>query len=424
MRVLWICNRAIPAVSKHLNIKSDNKEGWLAGLSEKMLSNKKDNIVLGICFPVPLEQAEYKGEYEVTAYGFYEDPVHFEIYDERLEERFAKIYDDFKPDVIHIFGTEYGHTLAACRAATDKSRILIGIQGLCSVYSKHYFDGLPDEIINSYTLRDFLKKDNIAAQKNKFEIRGNHEIEALSLAGNITGRTDWDRHYSSEFSPNAKYHFMNETLRTNFYGGRWKFEDCEKYSIFVSQGDYPIKGLHLLLEAMPDILKKYPDTKVYVSGNKVTGEDGLKKRILIGSYGKYLRKLIKRNGLEDKVEFLGSLNAEKMKERYLRSNMYLSPSVMENSPNSVGEAMLLGVPIVSSDVGGVKNLIENGTEGFIYDALDVKALTESVCKMFELNGTDKMTEMTDNAVRHGSITHNGDTNYSRLMEIYEDIVGR
>ena len=106
MRVLWICNRAIPAVSKHLNIKSDNKEGWLAGLSEKMLSNKKDNITLGICFPVPLEQAEYKGEYEVTAYGFYEDPVHFEIYDDRLEERFAKIYDDFKPDELTTLQTD------------------------------------------------------------------------------------------------------------------------------------------------------------------------------------------------------------------------------------------------------------------------------------------------------------------------------
>ncbi len=420
MRVLWVCNRAIPVVAKHINIECGNKEGWLTGLSEKLLSEKVEDLKLGICFPLN-DRPNLKKECEVTAYTFFEDCVNFEKYDPSTEERFKEIYDDFKPDVIHIFGTENAHTLAACRACEDKSKLLVGIQGLCSVYAEHYYDGLAERIINENTLRDFLKKDNISKQHDKFVKRGEHEIEALSLTGNVTGRTDWDRHYSEKFAKKAKYHFMNETLRSNFYSGEWKYEKCEKYSIFVSQGDYPIKGLHVLLEAFPSVLERFEEAKIYVSGQRITGEESLKRRILIGRYGKYIRELIKKGNLSDKVVFLGSLYAEEMKKRYLSSNVFVSPSMMENSPNSVGEAMLLGMPLVSSDVGGVKNLFDNETEGFIYPSLDVNALSDSICKVFSMNGSEEQKNMGKAASRHARITHNPDTNYKRLLEIYEEI---
>lgn len=423
MKVLWICNRAIPVAAKHLHIDCGNKEGWLAGLSEKLLSLKEENLELGICFPLN-DRPNLNERCEVAVYTFAEDPVRFELYDEALEGRFREIFEDFKPDVIHIFGTEYSHTLAACLAFEKKEKILVGIQGLCSVYAEHYFDGLPENVINGNTLRDFLKKDNIAEQKAKFEERGRHEIKALSLTGNVTGRTDWDRHYTGVFAPDAEYHFMNETLRSNFYEGAWKFENCEEYSIFVSQGDYPIKGLHVLLEAFPSVLKKYPKARLYVAGNRITGEESLKKKILIGSYGKWINKLLKKGGIKDKVIFLGSLNAEEMKERYLKSNLYLSPSMMENSPNSVGEAMILGMPVVSSDVGGVTNLLSDKEEGFVYPSLDKEALVNSICDAFALNGSERQKEMGKAAARHANITHNPENNCRRLLEIYREIVNK
>ena len=420
MRVLWVVNQCIPVIAKHLNIEVPNKEGWLTGLSEKLIAEKDNDLTLGIAFNAGFEEGRYKGEYEVTAYGYDDDVSVPEEYDESLEYRFKEIIDDFKPDVIHIFGTEYPHTLAVCKAAPDTSKVLIGIQGLCSVYADHYFDGLPQEMYVKETLRDRIKSDNIVKQQAKFVKRGELEIEAIKLAKNVTGRTSWDKKYTSEYNPDAKYYFMNETLRSNFYEGKWKLETCEKHTLFASQGDYPIKGLHVLLRALPEIKKDYPDVKLYVAGNKITGEDSLKKKILIGTYGRYINKLIKDGGLSDNVVFLGSLSAEKMKERYLKSNAFISPSMMENSPNSLGEAMLLSMPVISSDVGGVRDLMSE-EEGFIYPSLDEKALVDSVKKCFELNGSDTQREMCEKAGAKARITHDPDTNFKRLLEIYKSI---
>lgn len=54
--------------------------------------------------------------------------------------------------------------------------------------------------------------------------------------------------------------------------------------------------------------------------------------------------------------------------RYLASSVFVSVSTIENSPNSVGEAMLFGCPVVSSCVGGVLDMLEHGQEGFLYQA--------------------------------------------------------
>ena len=92
------------------------------------------------------------------------------------------------------------------------------------------------------------------------------------------------------------------------------------------------------------LLEKYPDARVYVAGSSLVEYRTLKQKLKISAYGKYLRRLIRENGLGDRILFLGRLNAEQMRDRYLKSSLFLCPSSLENSPNSLGEAMLLGSP--------------------------------------------------------------------------------
>ena len=433
MRVLWVCNIMLPVVAEHLQLEVSNKEGWLTGLSTTILRHQKENgIELGVCFPVEENLAELEQVLQVPginariyAFGFYEDIHRAEVYEEKMEKRLEEIIRKFSPDVLHCFGTEYPHTLAAVRAFDTRERTLIGIQGLCSIYARHFRADLPDDVWKRITFRDRVKQDDLRRQYEKYVQRGVYEIEAVQLAGHITGRTGWDKKYTGEWNPQAKYHFMNETLRSNFYEGIWKEEACKEHSIFLSQGDYPIKGLHYMLRAMPEILREYPDAEIYVAGNSIIktaaekGISGLKGKLKLESYGKYILQLMEETGTLQKVHFLGRLNAEQMKKQYLGSHVFVCPSSIENSPNSVGEAMLLGVPTVCADVGGVADIFTDRVDGLLYPAGDVGKLAEAVKVMF---AGEEQVEAYRKAERlHAAKTHDAQKNYERLMEIYREI---
>ena len=446
MKVLWLCNLILPEIARELGLEASNKEGWVAGLAEIMLREQKQNqIKLAVASPVPERLLSSRDEVltreltvqggEITFFGFAEDVDHLHLYDEGLEKRLAKVMEKFEPEVIHCFGTEFPHTLAACRAVKDRSKILITIQGLCAPYADAYEADLPERVIRRKTFRDLLKRDDIPTQKEKFRLRGIHEREAVSLAGNLGGRTAWDRSFGTEWNPGARYFVMKETLRSNFYEGRWEKEKCEPHSIFLSQGDYPIKGLHYMLAAMPGILEKYPDAKVYVAGNRITAYQTWKEKLKISSYGKYLRELMAEHHLEDKVIFLGKLSSAQMKEQYLKSSLFVCPSSIENSPNSLGEAMLLGMPCVTADVGGILSIFDAGKDGVAYEGFrapekeeDGKALqriagnlADAVLEIWSDSGREKA--YCESAREHALRNHNGQENYLRTLEVYAEVAG-
>lgn len=444
MRVLWVCNVMLPSIAKQLGREASNKEGWVSGLAEMILSRQKENgIVLGIAFP--MERDGFRGEIKredggrFQCYGFEEDVNQAHVYQARLEESMAQILKEFQPDVVHCFGTEYGHTLAVTRICDRPQRILVGLQGLCAVYANTYMASMPEKVRKSVTFRDWLKKDTLVMQQQKFVKRGEMERESVKRAGNVTGRTDWDRYYAAEWNPQVSYYAMNETLRPAFYSDCWKRELCQPYTIFLSQGDYPIKGLHYMLLALPGILERFPKVRVCVAGNSLVEDKTWKDRIRLSAYGKYLKDIMRKYQLTDKVTFLGRLDAERMKAQYLASGLFVCCSTLENSPNSLAEAMLLGMPCVSADVGGIPSLFRDRVDGILYRGYrsrensfdnicdekgdDLRELTESLknAVIEMLSDLEKAEEYGRNARKHALITHDRERNYYKLMEIYADI---
>lgn len=454
MKVLWLCNVMLPMIAAQLGVEASNKEGWLSGLADVVLEKKEENgIELAVAFPAP-ESILAEGEEicsgtadasagRLTFFGFREDVAHPERYDPGLEGRMRRIAEAFGPEVVHCFGTEYPHTLALCRTFPRKERILISIQGLCAVYANAYFANLPEKVIRSVTLRDILKRDSIREQQKKFVKRGQMETEAVKLVKHVAGRTAWDSYYTGAWNPGAVYHTLNETLRPDFYGAVWRREDCEPHSIFLSQGDYPVKGLHYMLLALPIIRKKYPDAKVYVAGNSLVRQETIKDRLKISAYGSYLKRLLREHKLQNSVFFLGRLNAAQMKERYLKSHLFVCCSAIENSPNSLGEAMLLGMPCVSADVGGIPSIFTDGSDGLLYEGFrtplngfdnvrDLKCEDGGQAEKISRRLADKVVEMWSdeeqmaryciNARKHAEKNHNREQNYEKMKEIYAGIV--
>lgn len=416
----------LPAIATQLGFGYSNREGWLSGLSERLLTKKHTkDLELAISFPTDEETGEITQTLElgenipVRCFSFLENLNRPDKYNKNLEDRMQQIIAEFEPDIVHIFGTEFPHTLACVKAFGHPERTLIGIQGLCFAIAKAYSANIPLTVKYTMTIRDFLKQDGIWQQQDKFKKRGKYEIEAIKGVSHITGRTDFDRNETKNINPDATYHFMNETMRGCFYKDRWTLENCEPHSIFLSAGDYPLKGFHYVLQAMPQILEKYPDTKIYVAGANLLQNETWKDRLKRSSYGKYLMKLIKQNGLGDKVFMLGRITADEMKAMYLRSHVFVCPSSLENSPNSLGEAMLLGAPCVAANVGGIHNLLEDGQDGLLYPAGDINALAGRILEIFEKEEVTKL--YSSSAKKHAHVTHSGEDNYKRLLEIYDEI---
>ena len=81
--------------------------------------------------------------------------------------------------------------------------------------------------------------------------------------------------------------------------------------------------------------------------------------------------------------------------------------------------MLLGVPIVSADVGGVHNLLTHNRDGILYDKNKPQQMKEAILRIFE---DDKLAmSFSSNARDHAQKTHDAEKNYRRLLEIYHDI---
>jgi len=420
MKVLWLCNVLLPKVANHIGEKINPNGGWMVGLSDSLITN--DDIELTVVFPLSSSESIISGEIDSIKYFGFPQRKASTKYDTKTEIYLSNIVSKAKPDIIHIWGTEYPHTLAmmnVCESMGITDKVLISIQGLCSIISKHYLSGLPYSVVTSYTLRDIIRHENISKQQKNFKIRGKFEVEALKKAKHVDGRTTWDKACVMQVNPDIKYYYCPRMIRRSFYEHQWNIQNCERYSIFISQANYPIKGFHFMLEAMPTILNRFPSTKLYVAGNNIASTDTLKTRIKQSSYGMYLKQLINKYHLENKVFFTGSLDEEKMCDRFLKSHVFVLASTIENSPNSLGEAMLLGVPSIASDVGGVKDMMIHEVDGFVYQHDAPYMLAYYVCEIFE--NSNLAMKFSTNSHNHAMQTHDRKKNVETMLSIYNDI---
>lgn len=320
---MWLCNILIKEFAEAIGQNGYYGGGWMEALS-KDISNRTDNDLI-ICAP-------YRGkcilDRKIGNIHYYAFPTI------KMEIALKKIYSEQKPDIVHIHGTEFSHGYKFIKEVPN-AKWVVSIQGLVSVYANHFYAGVPSNIVNKKTLAQIALNDSIKNGKKAFEKRGKIEEEIIKKAKYVIGRTRWDKACVYNINKEAKYFYCGESLRDAFYEKKWDINKMEKYSIFISQATYPIKGFHMFLKAFKDISKEYPMSKVYVGGKNIINKKGLRNRISKRFYDKYITRLIKNYHLEEKIIFTGPLNEEKMVERMVKSNVVVSPSAIENSPNSV-----------------------------------------------------------------------------------------
>ena len=386
MRILWLTNIRPQGFGSG---KSPTGGGWISGALESV--RKENNIEIFVAYPLLGAKTIIKENFEnVTLLGFAQkkkynvlpSPSH------RLsvlaKRHLREIIDEVKPDILHVFGTESAHSRYAIECYSKPERTIIHVQGLVSVIVKHCEFGIPfwarHMIVPSFPARGTLRRI-----RNRFALAGRDEIEAIKGVDYVMGRTEWDEACTKAINPSVNYIHCGESLRSVFYeeSSQWKYEECKKHTIYFSQSSSQVKGLHLVLPILPQLIKRYPDTHLYIGGNSPVGDKSFKSFIMRSSYGWYLKHLIKKYKLHNYVTFLGPQSAEQVAQNLKNAHVFLSASLIENSPNSVGEAMIVGTPVVSSDVGGVKDFIEHGKNGFIYPMDAPYMIPYYIGKLFE-----------------------------------------
>ena len=415
MKIIWLTNNCPQFLGNVFDIPTTNGQGWLNLLGEKMCSSKNEMIFV---FGYKDVFKSYSNDDNVKVYMF---PAKYSEKDNSkdLFSFFKKIIIKHHPDVIHIHGTEFYHSYSMFLAAKSVGlgdSVVVSIQGLTHVIEKYYLGLLPKRIIKRYTLGDLIRRKNLIRIQKIYKKRGVSETRLLSQVHNVIGRTDWDKNHSKKLNKLVNYYKCNECLRNEFYHGSWDYDKCEKHSIFLSQSSNPNKGMHHAIEALKELVRDYDDAKLYVTGKSVFDIPWYK----IDSYHKYLKDLILSYGLKERVVFLGDLNAEQMKNTFLKANVFILPSAIENSPNSLCEAMMLGVPCVAAYVGGIPSIMDC-TEGQLYTYSDPSMLSYCISNIF--NNKDCFP-MVEKAKKRALQTHDVGLNFNSLMDIYRDICSK
>ncbi len=407
MKVLWITPVMLHPVARVYNKEKTVLGGWVNALFE--LLGKEDGIDLGIICPAPIKDFTTR---EIDGVRFFLIPqsATTEIRKD-IQSYMVEVQKEFKPDVVHVHGSEFpmGYNWIL---ANGVKNVMISIQGLISVIAKYYLAGIND--ISSYnTLRDMIRRDSVTQQQKKFFERGKIERKLLSRVPYIAGRTYWDYSHTRALNPSSKYFKIGEILREGFRSGRkWRYEDCRRHSIFMSQGEYPVKGVHKVIEALEIVKRQYPDVTLRIAGNSPVD----KSFIRLGGYGKYLKTLIKGKGLEDNIRFLGTLGEEEMVKEYLGANLFINASAIENSPNSLGEAMMLRMPVLSSYCGGTPDLLASSPES-LYRFEEGEILACKIIEIFDKEGDVGIAGIEEEL-------YDPRQNVERLLAAYSEINGK
>lgn len=414
MNILWITNILFPEASAKFAGQNELKAtgGWLLGAARMLEQVEGINLSVAAVSTLVRKLEVVKGEkitYYVLPYG-----KGNQAYNKDYEPLWREVKAVAKPDVVHLHGTEYTHGLAYIQAC-GSDNMVVSIQGMKSAYYYYYYGLTKWNIYSHLTLHDAIK-GSIVKEQNNFKSQGEYEKEIIRSVKHIIGRTSWDRANTWAINPNAKYHFCNETLRSEFYDeSRWNYDSCRKHTIFLSQASYPIKGLHQVLNALPIVLQHYPDTQVRIAGNDITNTKGLRNRLRFTGYGSIIKSLIKKHHLNEHITFTGALTAQEMKQEYINCNVFVCPSTIENSPNSLGEAQILGTPVIASYVGGIPDMMK-GDEEHLYRFEEVNMLAEKICRLFA--DEDKQVDMVEVA----KLRHNQEENAKALISIYNEVV--
>lgn len=413
-RILWVVNIPLPAASKALGLPDSPFGGWLSTMTQRL--GRMADVRLGVAMRAPVQQLQSA---EVDGIHYYALPrTGKDGFDARPQDC-AEVLADFRPALVHAEGSEMAYTRRMLQAWSGPC--LLSLQGVINGYEPFELGALrPARVFASLRPRQMLAMGALMINKRlRFVPRLRGERETIAIADHIMGRTPWDRAHAWALNPHAHYHHCSRTLRAPFYSKRWTLAACDRHTIFAGNAASPRKGAHLLLDALVLLRREYPRARLVFAGERPGMNVSPIKRW--AGYSAYLKDRIDQLGLAPHVEFTGILDANDMAERMVDCHVYAMASVIENSPNTLGEAMMVGMPCVSAYAGGAPGMARDEVEALLYRAEDPVPLAYQIKRFFD---SDALCQQLGHAAHErASHTHDPEANLQDLLRAYHEILG-
>ncbi len=335
--------------------------------------------------------------------------------DKLLEEKLSKIVDEEEPDVIDVQGVEFsfGDSLVNCNV---KCPVCVTLQGLAGACADVYVKGMPlKELLLGRSKRNNKRLNGLLERKVMMHIRARKSDKIIKKVNYCIGRTHFDKAEAERINPHIKYYSCNRILRNDFYSYQWDVEKAEKHKLFGIRSEIPYKGLHYAVRVIAKLKEKYPDVLLEVPGGLKVDEP----LSSIASYPKYINELMDKYDVRENIVFLPSLNPREIAEHMMTSRAFYQYSIIENSPNSLAEAQIMGVPSVASNVGGTASYAEDGVSGLLFEVDDIEECAEKISRIFE---DDKLClKLSATGKKIAEERHDVKVNTEKLVSIYREI---
>jgi len=397
MKVLWLS--PTPGLyKKNKGTGGYYGSGWIASL-QKILKENSADIELGVAYPSSCKEDVIR-DGRTIYYPIYKHSKSFfdkllyyyggyKKFDQNcFVAELRNVIKDFQPDVIHLFGME--NDFAPILGKTDVP-VIVHLQGLLAPYDNAFWpvDFNANSFIWPPSIREWFIRNGYIFAKKSISERGKRERSLFKRVQYCMGRTEWDFQVSQLLSPKSLYFKVNEALRPEFYenAGIWKREKKEKLIMVSTISETIYKGLDLILKTAK-ILKE--ETSINFEW-RVVGISKQSKMV------KFFERCSSVKSETVGICYLGVQTSQEIVSNMMECSVYVHPSYIDNSPNSVCEAQLLGLPVVACNVGGLSTILDSGNAGILVPAnapyelayhLKQFAINENYCEEKRLLGLD------------------------------------
>ena len=184
----------------------------------------------------------------------------------------------------------------------------------------------------------------------------------------VLGKKIYDKLHS--IGCNTPYSVTTTILDRNLLRTDEKNFSDKKFTILFLARLTKAKGIIETLEAYEELKEKHSEINLIIAGD--------------GPDYPFVKNYIESKNLQD-VELIGDVRGRKKRECYEMSDLYLFPSYFEGMPNSVLEAMGMGLPVIVSDVGGISDFFESGKMGVLMKGHS----KNEICEAFDIIYHDK-----------------------------------